>query len=164
MHMVYRSTKTCLAIVRLMVEPGFILRHRKHWILMLWTNLYLLSLMAWEQPSWKITKHIGKCALVIWGQQVWGNIRYFSFSKIFFWKICISNCKIIQVVYQTHGQESPGWISLYKHVTIFFFLNMKERQFFGKYWLVNEFRTTMGGGLLGISKKIFSFSKHDQKW
>ena len=45
----------------------------------------------------------------------------------------------------------------------FFFLNIQKRQFYWKYWLVNEFRTAMGGGLLGISKKLFPFSKLDKK-
>ena len=41
--------------------------------------------------------------------------------------------------------------------------NIQNRKFFGKNLLVKEFRTTMGGGLLGISKKIISIFKTWQK-
>ena len=64
-----------------------------------------------------------------------------------------------------YGQESPGWISLYILVTIFFVVeNIQKCNFFWKNLLVNEFWTAMGGGLLGISKKIISISKFDKKW
>ena len=56
----------------------------------------------------------------------------------------------------TYGEESAGWISLYKLVLIFFCEDIRKRQFFWKNWLVNEFRTTMGGGLLGVSKKVIA--------
>ena len=46
---------------------------------------------------------------------------------------------------------------------IFFVENIQKHPFFGKNWLVNEFRTVMGGGLLGISKKIISIIKTWQK-
>ena len=40
---------------------------------------------------------------------------------------------------------------------------IQNRQFFWKKYLVNEFLTAMGGGLLGISKKIVSIFKTWQK-
>ena len=46
---------------------------------------------------------------------------------------------------------------LFSSVLHFFFVvveNIQNRQFFWKNYLVNEFRTTMGRGLLGISKWI----------
>ena len=59
-----------------------------------------------------------------------------------------------------YGQESPGWISLYKLVNIIFFVeNIKKRQFLWRKLLVNEFQTAMGGVLLGISKKFISIFK-----
>ena len=65
-----------------------------------------------------------------------------------------------------YGQESPGWISLYKLGTYFsfFWKIYRNINFFGKKRLVNEFQTAMGGGLLGISKKLFPYSKLDKKW
>ena len=45
----------------------------------------------------------------------------------------------------------------------FFFENIRKHHFFWKKLLVNEFRTTMGNGLLGISKKIISVFKTWQK-
>ena len=120
-----------------------------------------------------------------------------------------------------YGQESPGWISLYKLVTFFFFWKYTETSiflekligqwipnrngrgiareikkkyfhfqnltkngnkvwtisvlhffllkiyriinFFGKNWLINEFGTAVGRGLLEISKKIISIFKIWQK-
>ena len=43
------------------------------------------------------------------------------------------------------------------------FENIQKHQFSWKNWLVNEFRTAMGRGLLGISKKIISIFKTWQK-
>ena len=56
----------------------------------------------------------------------------------------------IYIIY-IYGQESLGWISLYKLVTFSsFFENIQKPQFFFLNWLVNEFRTAMGGGLIAI--------------
>ena len=44
-----------------------------------------------------------------------------------------------------------------------FFFYIQNHQFFWKNLLVNEFRNPMGGGLLGISKKIISIFKTLQK-
>ena len=54
---------------------------------------------------------------------------------------------------------------LFSSVLHFFLLKIyRIVNFFWKNWLVNEFQTAMGGGLLGISKKLFPFSKLDKKW
>ena len=45
----------------------------------------------------------------------------------------------------------------------FFFEKIQNYKFFWKNWLVNEFRTAMGAGLLGISKKNISIIKTWQK-
>jgi hypothetical protein len=52
----------------------------------------------------------------------------------------------------------------YKNLSLFFiFWKYTETSFFWKNLLVNEFRTAMGGGLLGISKKIISIFTTWQK-
>ena len=72
---------------------------------------------------------------------------------------------MIKLPLSIYGQESPGWISLYKLVLIFFlFENTQKHHFFWKNLLVNELRTGMGGELLGVSKKIISIFKFDKKW
>ena len=45
----------------------------------------------------------------------------------------------LQLLKVTYGQESPGWISLFKLVTYFFFLYTETSIFFGKiYWPINS--------------------------
>ena len=53
----------------------------------------------------------------------------------------------------------------YINLSYFFFFveNIQKRKFIWKNWLVNEFRTAMGGGLLEISKKNISIFKTRQK-
>ena len=60
---------------------------------------------------------------------------------------------------QKKWQAFPGsFSSLHFFVFFCFFENIQNRNFFWKYWLVNEFGTASGRGLLGISKKhIFIF-------
>ena len=47
----------------------------------------------------------------------------------------------------------------YINLALFFVIIYRNVNFLGKKRLVNEFRTAMGGGLLGISKKIISIFK-----
>ena len=56
------------------------------------------------------------------------------------------------------------WPFSFLQFCIFFVVeNIQICQFFWKNWFVNEFRTTTGGELLGISKKIISLFKIWQK-
>ena len=55
-------------------------------------------------------------------------------------------------------------IPIYTCHNFFVVENIQKCNFFWKNLLVNEFWTAMGGGLLGISKKIISISKFDKKW
>ena len=53
---------------------------------------------------------------------------------------------------------------LFIYFFIYFFLNIQNCQFCWKNWLVNEFQTTMGGGIArDIKKKIISIFKTWQK-
>ena len=67
---------------------------------------------------------------------------------------------MIKLPLSIYGQESPGWISLYKLVLIFLLLKIyRNVKKFLKNLLVNEFRTGMGGELLGMSKEIIFIFK-----
>ena len=64
-----------------------------------------------------------------------------------------------------YGQESPGWISLFKLVTCFlFFENIQKSNFLGKIdWSMN-LGLRWGRIARDIKKKLFKFSKLDKKW
>ena len=72
------------------------------------------------------------------------------------WRFCILKKKKKKKTEEK--RRVPGPFSSLQFCTSFFLKIYRIVNFFLKNWLVNEFRTTMGGGLLGIWKnKYFNF-------